>query len=83
MDKMKTELNENELDNVNGGTVIISKNSMRIVFDTQGVSKKLRNCTYKEARDYRDELMDENPNMPNSQFDAFCMQAFRNKGWIT
>ena len=79
---MKTELNDNQLDEIVGGTVIISKNTMKIGFSTTGERFKLQNCTYRDARNLMDDLLEANPNMSNAAFDKYCKQQFKNKGWI-
>lgn len=45
---MKQELNEQELENVVGGTVIISQDYMVISYTTIGKKKQLRNCSYRQ-----------------------------------
>ena len=79
---MRKELEDAQMDNVVGGTVIISKDYMNVGFSTLGEKYNLKNVTYKDARDYRDELIEQNPQMSNSAFDKFCKQKFFDRGWI-
>ena len=79
---MRHELNNADLDKVVGGTVIISKDYMKVGFNTLGEMYDLKNCTYREARDYRDDLIEQNPQMSNTEFDKFCKAKFDERGWI-
>ena len=79
---MRKELNNEQIGNVVGGTVIISKDYMKVGFDTLGQMYDLKNCTYKEARNYRDDLIEQNPQMSNVEFDKFCKAKFAERGWI-
>ena len=79
---MRKELDELELDGVTGGCVVISKNKMMIGFSTTGEKFNLTNCSYNQARDYRDELLEANANMSDEAFDKYCKQMFQAKGWI-
>jgi hypothetical protein len=79
---MKQEINELELESVVGGTVVISKDKMKVGFTTMGGSYKLVNCTYKQARNYVEDLKDANPGLTDAQFDALAKQNLQAKGWI-
>lgn len=79
---MKEPINEQALEGVVGGTVIISKDYMVVGFDTTKESFSLKNCTYKQVRDYVDDLLDENPTLSNAEFDALAKQKLQAKGWI-
>ncbi len=79
---MKKELIDNQLEEVVGGTVIISKDAMKVGFSTMGQMFSLKNCTYRQARNLVDDLLDANPNMTNSQFDQYCKKELQAKGWI-
>ena len=78
---MKKELQDTELEMVTGGTVIVSDLG-KVGFTTIGKKFKLKNCTWKEARDRAEELLDQNPNMSNADFDQLVMQEFLSNGWI-
>ncbi len=79
---MKKELNDNQVEQVVGGTVVISANYMRIGFVTTKESYSLKNCTFREARNFAEDLLDANRQMSNAQFDQYCKQQMAEKGWI-
>lgn len=79
---MRQELNDNEMNNVVGGTVIISYDYMKIGFDTLKEMYDLKNCTYFEATAFRDELIINHKQMTNQAFDEYCKAQFQAKGWI-
>ena len=79
---MKKEINDNELENVVGGTVIISNDYHNVGFSTLGEMYDLKNCTYKQARDFVDDLKAENSKLTDAEFDALAKQKLQAKGWI-
>lgn len=79
---MREELDMNELEYVTGGSVVISDIG-RVGFSTLGKKFKLQNCTWKEARNYAEELLDDNPQMTDKEFDQFVMNKFIELGWIS
>lgn len=79
---MKMQINDNELENVVGGTVIVSRDYMNVGFSTLGEMYSLKNCTYKQARDYVDDLLADNPKLTNEEFDKLAKQKLQAKGWI-
>ena len=64
---MKKELIDEQLEQVTGGTVIISKDAMMVGFDTLGEMYNLVNCTYRDARNFRDDLIDAHQDMNNAE----------------
>ena len=78
---MRTEINENELELVAGGTVVISDLG-RVGFSTIGKKFTLKNVGWREARNYAEDLHDLHKDMSNEEFDQYVMQVFQNKGWI-
>lgn len=78
---MKKELNANELEQVSGGTVRIN-DRMQIGFSTLNEAYTLKNCTFREARDFAEDLLAANQTMSNSEFDAFVKQQLIDKGWL-
>ena len=78
---MRTEMNENELELVVGGTVIVSDLG-RVGFSTIGKKFTLKNVGWREARNYAEELHDDHKDMTNSEFDQFVMKTFQDLGWI-
>ena len=79
---MREQINDQEMENVVGGTVIISKDYNNIGFSTTREKFDLKNCTFKQARNYVDDLLEEHPEMSNAEFDNFVKNAFKAKGWI-
>lgn len=80
---MKTEINQNELENVVGGTVIISKDYNNIGFSTLRVKYDLIGVDARTARNYVEDLLDAHRNdMTNKQFDELCRSKLKDKGWI-
>ena len=69
---MKKELNDAQVEEVVGGTVIISANYMRVGFVTTKESYKLNNVTYREARNYAEDLLDENRHLT----------SYANRKWL-
>lgn len=78
---MKQEISDNELEMVTGGTVIVSDLG-KVGFTTIGKKFKLQNCTWKEARNLAEDMLDENPNMSNEDFDQLVLNRFIELGWI-
>lgn len=79
---MKEQINDQELEQVIGGTVIISRDNMNIGFNTSRHKYALKNCTYREARNFVEDLKDQNPNMNNAEFDAYVEQQLSDLDWI-
>lgn len=79
---MKMELNDEMMENVTGGTVIISKNTMNVGFSTLGEKYKLTGCTYKEARDLRDDELEKDLGLNNLEFDKHMRQLYADRKWI-
>jgi len=80
---VKKEIFDNELDNVVGGTVIISRDYMIVGFSTTREKFNLVNVSYKDARNFVEDLLDEHRDMSNAEFDAFCKETLFANGWIT
>lgn len=78
---MRKEINDAELNDVAGGIVFLSKDYNMVGFSTLQEDYKL-NCTYREARDLRDDLLEANPGISDSDFDVLVKNAFISKGWI-
>ena len=79
---MREQLNEQDIENVVGGTVVISKDKMAVGFSTTKEKYSLKNCTYKQARNLVDDLLDDNPNLSNAEFDQLAKKTLQSKGWI-
>lgn len=80
---MRKELNEELLENIAGGNVVISESKMMVGFTTTGAKYHLVNCTYSEASALIHQLFDENKDkMSDSQFDALVTSTLQAKNWI-
>jgi len=77
----RIELDDFDLENVNGGTVVISNVYNAVGFSTTGQRYDLT-VPWKTARDKRDELLEQYPNMGERAFDEFCKQTFDDLGWL-
>lgn len=78
---MKMELNDAELNNVVGGTVIMSEDYNNIGFTSLGEMYNLK-TDYYTARNFVEGLKAANKTMSNSAFDRLCKQELQAKGWI-
>jgi len=78
---MRQEINDIELDAVNGGSVNLSEKKNKIGFDTLGEGYTLK-CTYKQARSLVTSLFAANPDMAEKDFDILVRNQFKAKGWI-
>ena len=79
---MKKELKDFELNDVVGGTVVISKDYMVVGFTSLSKMFHLKDCTYKQARDFAEDLHEANRTMSNKEFDTFCLAQMDANGWI-
>ena len=80
---MRELLNEEAMEKVAGGTVIISRDYMVVGFSSTYERYNLVNCTYKEARDLADDLWESNQSLGDADFDALVKSAYEARGWIT
>ncbi|MBR3158568.1 MAG: hypothetical protein IKF14_05630 [Atopobiaceae bacterium] len=79
---MKTKMNDSDLNYVNGGTVYLSRDYMKIGFSTLNQTFSLKNCDFYEALNYVDFLYNENTDLSDEDFDKLVRQSFRNRGWL-
>ncbi len=78
---MKTEINDNELDMVNGGNYYINKNNLKVAFTTiKGVAYQLKNCTANQAIYFKDALIGKYNT--TKEYDKTCVKALKAKGWL-
>lgn len=77
-------INDEQLEKVVGGTVIISEDYMKIGFTTIGEMFDLKNCTYRQAMNSVADLKDEAKaqGLTNAEFDVMCRDKFAEWGWI-
>ena len=80
---MRTEMNDLDVEQVVGGTVVMSQDFMKISFTTLGSTKKLRNCTYDDAYALVQQLYGAHKDMSNEEFDTLVRDTVKEKGWIS
>ena len=78
---MRKELNDANVGEVVGGTVIMSVDYNNIGFTSTGEMFDLK-VDYYTARNYVEGLKAANKNMSNTAFDKFCRGKLKEKGWI-
>lgn len=78
---MKIEINENQLEEINGGNVVLSGPLKLCGFSTLGKSYRIKG-DIKLMRNRLLELYDQNENMSSEAFDLLVEQDFIHKGWI-
>lgn len=78
---MRAKLNDEMLENVNGGTVIISSDCNNVGFSTLREKYDLK-CSWKDARDLLDEELDKNLGLNNYEFDLHMKKLYQDRGWI-
>jgi len=78
---MRQEINDLDLDKVNGGSVNLSEKKNKIGFDTIGEGYTLK-CTYTEARKLVSSLFATNQDKTEKEFDILVRDTFKAKGWI-
>ena len=79
---MREQINENELNEVVGGTVVISRDKMRVAFTSTRERFNLMNVDFKTARNLADELWENNTTLGDAEFDALVKSEFQARGWI-
>ncbi len=78
---MRQELNDNQIDEVVGGTTCLSETANRISFTTMGIGYDLK-CDFATARSFLIGLFAQYPDMKEEEFDRFARKQFRAKGYI-
>lgn len=78
----REEIDFNELDMVNGGTVYLSKDFMKVGFSTLKESYSLKDCSFGQAFALADEIYEQYKNQGNQAVDEAVKAAFKEKGWI-
>lgn len=79
---MKEQINENELENVVGGTVVVSGDKMKVGFTTLGEKYNLKNCTFQEAMSVIYGMYGQYTDHTGVSFDTAVRDALKAKGWI-
>lgn len=78
----RKEINPEELENVTGGTVYLSKDFMKIGFSTLKQNYKLKGCTFGQALALTDAIYEQHKDEGNQAIDEAVKAAFEEKGWI-
>lgn len=79
---MKQELNDKNLEQVIGGSVIVSGNEMVVAFTTLRKKCRLINCESYEAILLATQMYGEYRTKGDLAFENAVMEAFRANGWI-
>ena len=78
---MRHELEDYQVEGVNGGSVLLSAPLGICGFNTTGEMFKIKG-NYKEMRNRLLVLYDENEHMGDAEFDQLVKADFQEKGWI-
>lgn len=81
---MRQQLFDDDLEQVSGGTVYLSKMKMKVGFEATQQKFDLQNCTYQEAWGLIDAMHDEytNAGKTGTEYEIAVRDAMRAKGWI-
>ena len=79
---MREQINMEELEQVNGGVVYLSKDWMKVGFSTLKETYSLQNCTFGQAFALADSVYEQYKDQGNSVVDQKTKEAFQAKGWI-
>lgn len=79
---MKEQINEEMLDRVAGGTVILSRDYNTVGFTTTGQNFPLKNCDYYQALQLIDQMYVNNKQATDADFDKIVRKEFAIRGWI-
>ena len=78
---MRQVIDDNNLDEIVGGTTCLSETANRISFTTLGCGYDLK-CDFATARTYLVTLFAQYPDMQEEEFDRFARKQFRAMGYI-
>lgn len=79
---MKQELNDNNMEHVVGGSVVVSGNQNVVVFTTLKKKRALVNCDSDDAIMLATQMYMQYKNSGNLAYETAVMDAFRANGWI-
>ncbi len=80
---MKQQINENELEQVVGGTVKISESRMQIKFtEISGSQAYNLKCSFSEATVLVAQMYAQYAGKSAAEYENACKAAFQAKGWI-
>ena len=79
---MKIAINENDLDQVVGGTVCISESRMQIKFTALGAERYNLKCTFNQANILALTMYEEYKDKSAVEYEEAVKAALQAKGWI-
>ena len=79
---MREQINENELESVVGGTVIVSGDKMKVGFTTLGEKYNLKNTTFEQTMALIYSMYGQYNDHTGVSFDTAVRDALKAKGWI-
>ncbi len=79
---MRSEINENALEQVVGGTVCISESRMLIMFTALGGERYPLNCSYNEANILALTMYEDYKNKSAVEYEEAVKATLQAKGWI-
>ncbi len=79
---MKEQINEQDIEQVTGGTVVFNKRWGNVSFSTTGDKYTLKNCSVDDAWSLVERLRETHRNLSEEEFDNLIRTTFEGKGWI-
>lgn len=79
---MRENIEMENLENVSGGVVYLSKDYMKVGFSTLGQTFDLKNCSFGQAYALADSIYEQYKDQGNSMVDQKTKEALQAKGWI-
>jgi len=79
---MREQINFEDLEQVNGGVVYLSKDWMKVGFSTLKETYSLQNCTFGQAYALADAIYEQYKTQGNIAVDQATKAAFQKNGWI-
>ena len=79
---MKQEINEQDLEQVVGGTVYVNGSKMTIKFTVLGAGYRLKNCEDYEVMGLVSQLYGQYKTQGDQAYETAVKNALRAKGWI-
>ena len=79
---MREQLNDSEMEKVAGGTITINRSTMNMGFTSIGENYELH-CSFRDARNFADDLKAANPGLSEAEFEALVKLQFQSRGWIS
>ena len=79
---MRNELNNDELDQVVGGTVCISESRMLIMFTDLGATRYKLKCSFNQANMLALSMYEDYKDKSSVEYEEACKAAFIEKGYI-